>query len=112
VSGTATKVRVTPPGGALEELARVEPFEPTPAQLSEFAGAYRSDEIEAIYRMVVKDGALRLERLKATPAPLTPIVSDTFTSSLGIIRFVRDGNHVTGFVLDGGRVRRMKFTKS
>ncbi len=112
VNGAATKVRVTPPGGALEDLPRAEPYAPTPAQLAAFAGAYRSDEIEAIYRMVVKDGALRLERLKATPAPLTPLVADTFTSQLGIIRFVREGNRVTGFVLDGGRVRRMKFEKS
>jgi hypothetical protein len=63
--------------------------------------------------MVARDGSLRLERLKATPAPLTPLVADTFTSPLGIIRFVRgEGNRVTGFVLDSGRIRRMRFTKS
>jgi len=61
---------------------------------------------------VVRDGALRLERLKAPPAPLTPLVADTFTSPPGAIRFVRDaGGRVSGFVLDGGRVRRMTFAK-
>jgi len=113
LSGSATRVRIAPPGAPVEDLPRVEPFVPTAAGLAEFAGTYRSDEIEAIYRMVARDGSLRLERLKATPAPLTPLVADTFTSPLGIIRFVRgEGNRVTGFVLDSGRIRRMRFTKS
>jgi len=61
----------------------------------------------------VKDGALRLERLKAPSALLAPLVADTFTSPPGIIRFVRsEGGRVTGFVLDGGRIRGMRFTKS
>jgi hypothetical protein len=111
-NGSATKVRIAPPGSPVEELPRVY-YSPTPAQLAEFAGAYRSGEIEAIYRMVMTDGILRLERLKAAPAPLTPLVADTFTSPLGFIRFVRNNaNRVTGFVLDGGRVKRMTFEKS
>jgi CubicO group peptidase (beta-lactamase class C family) len=113
VNGSATRVRIAPPGATVEDLPRAEPYAPTAADLAAFAGTYRSDEIEAIYRMVVRDGNLRLERLKATPAPLTPLVADTFASPLGIIRFVRgEGNRVTGFVLDGGRIRRMKFEKS
>jgi CubicO group peptidase (beta-lactamase class C family) len=112
-NGAATKVRVTPPGGALEELPRVQPWVPTPAQLPEFAGTYRSDEIEAPYRVVISGSALRLERLKVAPAPLTPVVTDTFNTQIGTIRFVRgEGGRVTGFVLDGGRIRRMKFSKS
>ena len=111
-SGQPKRVTIEPPGNPTEVLERTEPFAPTPAVLAEFAGTYRSEEIETVYRMVVRDGALVLERLKARPAPLTPLVADTFTSQPGAIRFVRDtGGRVSGFVLDGGRIRRMTFTR-
>jgi CubicO group peptidase (beta-lactamase class C family) len=111
-NGRASRVTISPPGAPNQVLDRVEAFAPSAAALAELAGTYRSDEIEPPYRMVVKDGTLRLERLKAQPASLAPLVLDTFTSPLGIVRFVRDGaGRVTGFVLDGGRVRRMKFSR-
>jgi hypothetical protein len=81
-------------------------------QLDEFAGTYRSDEMDAVYRMAVHDGRLRLERLKANPASLEPVVVDTFSSPAGVLRFTRDAQGtVNGFVLDAGRVRGMKFWK-
>lgn len=112
---TARPIRLTltPPGGAPpEQLERAEPYAPAAAALAEFAGTYRGEEIEPPYRFVVRDGTLRLERLKVLPATLAPVVVDTFTSPIGIIRFTRDSSgRVTGFVLDGGRVRRMKFVR-
>ncbi len=111
-NGRAARVTITPPGAPVEVLERAEPFSPTADILAEFAGTYRSDEIEAVYRMVIQNGGLRLERLKMPPAPLAPLVTDTFNSQIGVISFVRDGaGRVTGFVLDGGRVRRMRFSK-
>jgi CubicO group peptidase (beta-lactamase class C family) len=91
---------------------RREPFTPTAAQLAEFAGTYRSDEIELAYRIVVHEGGLRLERMKAPPAALQPLVADKFTGQPGTITFVRDGaGRVTGFTLDAGRVRHVKFSR-
>ena len=109
--GRATRVSIAPPGSPVEELQRAEPFVPAPAALAEFAGTYRSEEIETPYHVVVREGSLRLERLKIPPATLAPIVVDTFSSPLGNIRFVRDGGRITGLGPDGGRIRRMKFTK-
>jgi hypothetical protein len=101
-----------PEAGPRTAYERVEPFAPAPAQLEAFAGVYRSDEIEAPYRMAVTDGRLRLERLKAAPAVLEPLLADTFTSQPGVIRFTRNASgEVTGFVLEAGRVRGMKFWK-
>ena len=81
-------------------------------QLDAFAGVYRSDEIESTYRIGVKEGQLRLERLKSAPSVLEPLVTDTFSGQPGIIRFTRDTtNAVTGFVLEAGRVLGMKFWK-
>lgn len=106
------RVTIGPESGTTDTFERAEPFAPTPAQLEAFAGVYRSDEIEATYRTVVKDGRLRLERLKSAPSELEPLVADTFSSQPGVIRFTRDATGaVTGFVLEAGRVRGMKFWK-
>ena len=100
------------PTGTGDVFERVEPFAPTPAQLEAFAGVYRSDEIEAIYRIVIKEGRLRLERLKSASAELEPLITDTFSGQPGVIRFTRDATGgVTGFVLEAGRVRGMRFWK-
>lgn len=110
--GGAPGATVTNPGGSDDRFVRAEPFSPTPAKLTEFAGVYRSDEIESVYRMVVHEGSLRLERLKSRPSTLQPVVVDTFATQAGTVRFVRDATGtVSGFVLDAGRVRRVKFSK-
>ena len=110
--GGAPGATVTNPGGSDDRFVRAEPFSPTPAKLTEFAGVYRSDEIESVYRMVVHEGSLRLERLKSRPSTLQPVVVDTFATQVGTVRFVRDATGtVSGFVLDAGRVRRVKFSK-
>lgn len=110
--GGGRRVTIGPPSTRGDVLARVEPFVPTAAQIAEFAGAYRSDEIEAVYRMTLREGTLRLERLKSQPSALDPIVTDTFSSQLGTLRFTRDGaGRVNGFTLDAGRIRNVKFWK-
>jgi hypothetical protein len=111
-NGSDLRLRVGGPDGPGDVFLRAEPFTPSAKDLEAFAGTYRSDEIEAVFRMVVHEGALRLERLKSRPAPLTPLVRDTFTTQAGTIRFVRDAaGNVTGFQLDAGRVRHVKFSK-
>jgi CubicO group peptidase (beta-lactamase class C family) len=108
----SNRLTIAPDSGAPVTFERVEPFAPSTAQLQAFAGAYRSDEIEATYRIVVKDGRLHLERLKSKSSMLEPLITDTFASEPGIMRFTRDATGVvTGFVLEAGRVRGMKFRK-
>ena len=110
--GGGHRVTIGPPSGRGDVLERAEPFVPTTTQLAEFAGAYRSDEIEAVYRMTLRDGILRLERLKSQPSALDPIVKDTFSSQPGTLRFTRDAaGRVNGFTLDAGRIRHVKFWK-
>jgi hypothetical protein len=108
----SNRLTIAPDSGTAATFERVEPFTPTTAQLEAFAGVYRSDEIEATYRIVVKDGRLRLERLKSDSSMLEPLVTDTFSSQPGVIRFTRDATGtVIGFVLEAGRVRGVKFWK-
>ena len=59
-------------GGKPEVYQAVAEFRPTTALLREYAGAYQSEEIEAIYRIALEDQRLVLKRLKHRPAALRP----------------------------------------
>jgi CubicO group peptidase (beta-lactamase class C family) len=111
--GGGMRVRMGASPSAGDVLERVEPWTPTAAELEAVAGVYRSDEFDIPYRVTLKDGALRVERLKA-PAPgrLEPLMKDTFRAPFGIVRVTRDrGGAVTGLVIEAGRVRGLKFWK-
>ena len=100
-------------GGNPHTLDLMQQFKPDQAQLTAFAGSYRSEEIEPVYRVVVEDGSLVLKRLKSKPDKLAPTIADYFSSSSGSLHFVRDTQgRVTGFVLNAGRITGVKFKKS
>ena len=111
--GKTTRLITLPEVGKPTAYERREEFKPAPEKLAEYAGEYRSDEIEPVYRLNVKEGRLVLERLKANPARLEPAIADLFTSPVGAIRFVRDDQgRVTGFFLSRGRILNFKFKKA
>lgn len=83
-------------------------------KLSEFEGAYYSEEIDSTYRVMMKDGKLMVTRKKFAPVQLTPAFRDGFASIgiLGTFRFTRDAqNRVSGFRLSAGRIRNFRFVK-
>lgn len=84
------------------------------SKLSEYEGAYYSEEIDSTYRVALKDNKLVVTRKKAAPTPLTPAFRDAFASIgiLGTFRFTRDAqNRVNGFRLSAGRIRNFRFVK-
>jgi CubicO group peptidase (beta-lactamase class C family) len=98
--------------GIEDALVRVPSVAPAATELAAFAGVYRTDEMDAVFRISVSGEGLQLERLKVTPAALEPLFADAFRSPVGILRFSRNAaGRVTGFLLEGGRVRHMKFWK-
>ena len=108
--GDTARTGAAPTGG--DVFTRAAPFAPSATELAAYTGIYRSDEIEPSFQIVLKKDRLVLERLKATPAELDPLVADTFSSQAGVIKFTRDARgRVTGFVLEAGRIRGMKFWK-
>ena len=87
---------------------------PTARQLTGYAGSYYSDEIDATYRVSVREGKLTLLRRKFPPLSLQSVFTDAFSSGslLGTIRFTRDQQQrVNGFIASGGRVRNFKFVR-
>ena len=89
---------------------------PTPAQLREYAGAYRSPELDSTYEIEVgADGRLLAKHWRNAPTVLTPTGPDTFTGSQWFfpsVRFVRDpAGRITAFAVTGGRVRDLIFER-
>jgi hypothetical protein len=87
-------------------------FTPSGTELGEYVGAYVSEEIDPVYRIVLQDGNLSLTRLKKKAETLRPAVRDVFTGDIGTLRFTRDSRQrISGLVLNSGRIRNFRFEK-
>jgi len=122
--GTLQQLAIRHGDGKVETFSAAPAFTPTDAQLSEYAGAYSSPEIDPLYEIkfahlhVSGDGpehafaGLALIRLKNDPDPLQPVTRDFFTAGVGKIRFTRDAHgRITGFLLTTGRVINLRFVR-
>lgn len=90
----------------------VAPFDPTPTELAEYAGAFHSDEAEATYTFSVRDGGLQVEARYGEAVPLTPVYRDTFEGRGGTWRFLRDdAGRVTEVSSITSRVWDMRFER-
>lgn len=86
----------------------------TAAQLAEFAGTYYSNEIDATYNITLQGDKLAVRRKNVDgETPMLGQFADAFSAAgTGSIRFTRNRqNQITGFLLNTGRVRRLRFDK-
>jgi hypothetical protein len=99
---------------------RATEFNPTPDQLAEYVGVYRSEEVEPVYRISVEESSLVLRRIKYPPAKMEPKVVDNFACPLGNIHFTSDlqfrffrnaQDKVNGFAVSFGSSRDIRFNK-
>lgn len=82
------------------------------AKLAEYAGDYRSDEIETTQSWKVEKGKLVAYAGYRRLGELEPSYKDGFTRGGSVIDMVRDRRgRITGFVLQSGRVRNLRFTR-
>jgi CubicO group peptidase (beta-lactamase class C family) len=99
------------------EFQAVEPVDPTPDQLKEYAGRYESDELAATYRLAVRDGRLWLRVNSGRWEALDATVRDEFVhvqepADGRIITFLRnEKGEVTGLSIDYYRVKGVRFTR-
>ena len=94
------------------QYAAVPDYRPTEAQLREFAGRYRSEEIDPVYEIAFEGGKLELRRLKREPEELRPVIAGAFRTNTGSLRFQRDARGaVTGFTLNTGRIIGFEFRR-
>lgn len=91
---------------------RVDSVVLTPAQLAEYAGEYRNDEIETTHSWRVEKGALVVYAGGRRLGTLDSVYRDGFVRGGSMIDVVRDARgRIAGFVVQAGRVRNMRFTR-
>jgi phenylalanyl-tRNA synthetase alpha subunit len=84
----------------------------TPAKLAEYAGDYRNDEVDATHTWKVEKAQLVLYINDRRLGVLEPTYKDGFTRGGSVIDVVRDPKgRITGFVLEAGRVRHLRFAR-
>lgn len=113
-SGATREMHVVLAGEKPAVFQAVEPFNPTPADLAAYAGTYFSEELDVTYTLSVDNGRLvSRTRRQYEPTPLEPVFADAFRRPAGtLLRFSRSGKEVTGFSVDAGRARNLRFTKT
>jgi hypothetical protein len=101
-------------GGILFAGSRVQEPHLSDAALAEFAGAYKSAELDATYNLSIEKGTLMLRNGWNSLLKLIPIAPDVLdTENLGTLVFLRDANHhVSGLRLFAGGVRDVSFDKT
>jgi CubicO group peptidase (beta-lactamase class C family) len=92
---------------------RLEGADEVPPNLPDYAGQYRSEELETSWSVQVKEGKLVLQHRRQGEIPLRPGARDRFSgSNLGSLQFERDSEgKVTAFKVTTGRVRNLRFER-
>ena len=95
--------------GASDASARPAP----PAfNAADFAGIYRSDELETTYRIEVVNGGLRVHGGLPASRTLQGEATDTFRGGSYTFRFQRDAaGRVVAFTVQAGRVQNISFVR-
>lgn len=88
--GPAAKPSSRPRRAASSRPAPPPPVDATPEYLAAFAGAYRSDEVDATWALTVEKRGLRVRGPGGVDETLYPAGRDVFASMGGASTFVRD----------------------
>jgi hypothetical protein len=84
----------------------------TPAKLAEYAGDYRSNEVDATHTWKVEKGQLVVYVNDRRLGVLEPTYNDGFARGSTVIDVQRDAKgRIAGFLLEAGRVRHLRFTR-
>jgi CubicO group peptidase (beta-lactamase class C family) len=113
-SGKAAQYTVEIEGeGQPRVYRRLDSTDEVPPNLPDYAGHYRSEELETAWSVEVKEGKLVLQHRRQGEIPLRSMTRDRFNASnLGSIQFERDsGGKVIGFKITTGRIRNLRFER-
>lgn len=106
-----TRMVVRTPGGA-GTFVRADTAALDAAKLAEYAGDYRSDEIETTHTWKVEKGQLVVSAGYRRLGVLEPTYRDGFTRGGAVIDVIRDKKgKITGYLVESGRVRHLRFTR-
>lgn len=94
-------------------FAKVEPVSLKPEDLPAYTGIFISEELDITWTLTVEGDHLAARWKRSPSVPLRPVFAEAFQAPFGLLRFTREGGtgKVTGFALDAGRTRNLKFEK-
>ncbi len=105
----------TPEPAEAARIADAPPAAPDEARLREYAGRYRSPELDMTYEVAVDGGRLVARHWRTGPSVLSPAGDDTFSGNprrFPEVRFSRDAaGRVVAFAVTGARVRDLVFER-
>jgi hypothetical protein len=91
---------------------QIELVTPTAAELAVYTGSYFSDELETTHTIALEGDKLVLQRRGAGSQTLRPLTRDEFAIGSMTVRFMRgERDVVTGYQLDLGRIRNLRFQR-
>lgn len=79
--------------------------------MNEYVGEYYSDEAEARFYIMVKNGQLVIQQKPKAEFQLTPTYKDGFETPAGMIYFEREKNKIFTLKISVGRARNVEFKK-
>lgn len=113
-AGSGKRLSLSFRDSAPQILETYEPLKESEEKFAQYEGSYTSEELEATYRLALKDGKLTLTAGWQPAATLQPTIRDEFQGPFGTaLVFRRDAqNQITGFDIFAGRVRNIFFSKA
>lgn len=113
-NGSVTGLTLHQGGDSYGPRLSDEPYDPSPADLAEYAGQYFSNEMDASYTLSVSDGKLTASHRRHGDSVLNPLTPDNFSGpgSLAEIVFQRDINgRIVSFRVSDGRIKNLLFER-
>jgi len=101
------------------DSTRAERFtaaKPTPVEIRQYAGRYRSPELGVTWDIALDNGRLVLDNTRSDlmdiAGPLDPAMAGSFTAGGGVLQFTRGADgRITGFALNASRMRGIRFDR-
>ena len=91
---------------------RVAAASPGPDRVAELAGTYYSPELDASWKILVKEGRAVVSGRGIGEDPLDPVFEDAFTAGPSFLRFTRDAaGKIAGFEASASRMQRIRFER-
>jgi CubicO group peptidase (beta-lactamase class C family) len=84
---------------------------PTVAELRQYAGDYYSEELDVIYRIRVEGDSLMLHLGNFIDGSFLVLENSVLRRGSLTFRFHVSGDEATGFLLDAGRVKNLRFVR-
>lgn len=108
----AGRLSVVREGSKPEIYERIPAAAPTETELQACAGTYYSAELDTRYVLALEEGKLYVRGRNLPRDPLQPTYRDGFAWPGAYLEFQRDaGGAVTGFVVQAGRIRNVRFVR-